>query len=397
MSNKVSQPDNSILQIAKNTPVDSVGCRDILDTMQIIAEQISLPDKTSGYSSQRLVLRDLFIKTSGSEYSKQNIMLRLSALDTLYSTNASKSYFAIEDMVEKIWNIPGNDKEEENANHFFMDVANGLAEASNGVNVDEWFNERFGIQKNCRSGHRMMSLLSKYAYYCCLLIKGNKDGFPIYDSLALASFPFVFKVLWPSTKSEKLKSIVKAITSDSNSEKTIPMSLYVQAMNTLCDGLGLNKPKIPIKMQKYDIMDAYLWRMGKFSNGNLSLIVNKRSYIEIMNQLSLNVQENDYSYFESLAKDIPKFQACLDCSIKDIIINTPRQYPTIFNNDICKKKTLKSPDENSKKKETYKGDINALTLYSLMTNTQFEFELSDKKTERYINSLYKHWNQYFNH
>ena len=382
------------LGIGLGPKADPNGRKAIIDTMQIIADHINPNNNIdSGYNKQRKILTDLFRNTSNGNYTKDAIMLRLTALDSSYSTNASKSYYAIEEMAEEIWNIPGKGIDrEDNANRFFNEVASGIQTASNNVHVDSWFNKQFGIQKNGKTGHRMTSLLSKYAFYC-LLLDNNSDGFPIYDSLAVASFPFACMILWPNTNTKYLKKIVKLFSSESNSQKYIPITRYIEAMNTLCVGLGLQNTTIP-GFQKFDILDAYLWRMGKLSNGNLSLLLDKQRYEEIMDELSLKVNANnekDAAYFGRMAKS---FSNCMNKKISDInpCHHNKVTYPSILANNICDK-ILIAQDLS---KNTYAGNVNALVLYSLMSNPNRQFTLSDMRNQLYFNDIFCHWQKYYN-
>ena len=315
-------------------------------------------------------------------------MLRLTTLDSLYSTNASKSYYAIEEMAGAIWNI-GN--REDLANSFFNDVA------QNKKIDDDWFNNKFGIQKNGKTGHRMTSLLSKYAYYC-LLLDPNSDGFPIYDSLAVSSFPFAFNILWPKitrNNNDNLKKLVRAFSSDPSSQKDIPISLYIKAMNTLCNGLDLQNNPIS-GFQKFDILDAYLWRMGKLSNGNLSLLLDKQGYMILMKELSLMVDpsdEKDAEYFRRIAES-PKspFNNCVDEKISQKNPCSLNTYPSILANKICDKFLISKDPE----KGTYTGNVNALVLHSLMTNPKIQLKHFSKRNKQYFNDIFRHWQDYYN-
>lgn len=380
--------------IINNCP-NSQGKKDIINIMQSIANHINNSQNlnVSGYTMHRNILKQLFKTTSGKkQYSIQSIMLRLTTLDSMYSTNASKSYYAIEEMAEEIWNIPGIETNRENrASRFFNEVATGIQTASNNVNVDSWFNKQFGIQKNGKTGHRKTSLLSKYAYYC-LLLDNNSDGFPIYDSLAVASIPFAFNILWPGTKnSQNLKKLVKAFSSESSSQREIPISLYIEAMKTLCDGLGLTNLTFPY-FQKFDILDAYLWRMGKFSNGNLSLLLDKQGYEDVLTVLTLKedptLDKTMSDYYERIAdknKDILN-ETIVTYNKKKKIFFT-NGYPTICDNKACKEKIVGS------KNQRYSGDVNALVLFSMIKNARNKPNIFANHT--YLNALYHHWCQYY--
>lgn len=381
------------LQLVNRISGNPCGCYDILSTMNCISNHISPFSKSvSAYNTQRKILTDLFLRTSGSCYSKENIMLRLIALDSLYSTNASKTYFSIENIADEIWNIPGNGTNEDNANLFFYEVAKGN-KGVRGINVDDWFNKPFGIQKNCKQGHRMVSLLTKYAYFCLAILGSCCDGFPIYDSLALVAYPFAFKILWANTLSNQdIELIINTLSP--NPQKNIPVSLYINAMHTLCNGLGLTSSTFP-GLQKYDVLDAYLWRMGKFCNGNLSLLLDKQGYEEILNQLSLkaNPKEKDSDYFKRMSGI---HSHCMNKTIQMLKPNGVKNmsYPSIYNNKICKEPILEYPKKNIT--GTFGGNLDALVLYSLISKTKSQFTFSNQYYQKYFNILYKHWFQHYN-
>ena len=267
----------------------------ILAIMRLIAEKeldreaSSL--QTATYNDQKLLISQLFNSDKG--YNNGIIMLRLVVIDSLYSTNAAYSYFSFEEMADKIYNL--RDKTEEGARQYFYDIACGAGKDENRL-----FQEPFGIQKNLSEGSKQMSLLSKYAYYT---LYGNEEtrkkyplGFPIYDSLALEAYPTVCKML----------GIEQWTGINDNIEA------YVQALGKvrelLFDGNGLFNNKY----QQFDILDAYLWRMGKFNGGNLSLLLSRKDYVEFVKKLGLNAEpienenENEDEKFREKDEDYKK-------------------------------------------------------------------------------------------
>ena len=108
----------------------------------------------------------------------------------------------------------------------------------------------------------------------------NKDndpiGFPIYDNLAVASYPKLCKIL--------------GITKNKN---------HAENIHTYIDDLDIVRKKIFDKdvlfegMQQFDILDAYLWRMGKFSNGNLSLLLDEDDYKKFIKNLKLEIHNGE--------------------------------------------------------------------------------------------------------
>lgn len=191
-------------------------------------------------------------------YNKALIILRLVVLDSLYSTNASYSHFTFDEMADKIWKLGPTEK---HARDYFYQIACGK------LDRNELFSTKYGIRKNLDEGGRQMSLMSKYAYYVLMADKENYPlGFPIYDRLAKASY----------NKIRERKALHLPLIDNVE----LPIEEYVKAINKLRESIFLNfsKDELFNGYQQFDILDAYLWRMGKFSDGNLTLLMNKEDY-----------------------------------------------------------------------------------------------------------------------
>lgn len=282
-------------------------------------------------------------------------------------------------MAETINNL-GSETE---ANKFFDAVAEMKFDK-----IDDFFNNRhFGIRKNLSQGPTMPSLLSKYAYFCCL-IRNQSDviGFPIFDSLALYSFPFVFRMLWPNSANDcELK---KLLTSMSKSFTT-----YLLALTIICKALNLQKDRIGM-LQPFDILDAYLWRMGKLSKGNLSLIIGRNAYKEVIDGLNLGCEKDTETVNEYYKRLNESNVSWTDKTIFDLFKDCVKysEYPGIISNThletspISKEKLLSPPS---------KGSINAMILFNMMKKSPFE-NISNQETKAVMSSLYKHWDKYYN-
>ena len=236
----------------------------IINVMRaIISEELSrevVPLKSATYKDQKVLISALFDSSRG--YNLGIIMLRLVVIDSLYSTNASYSYFSFEEMAEKIYNLGS----EEDAQRYFYQIAKGDEDKYN------LFKEAYGIQKNLSEGSKQMSLLSKYAYYALYNQKQYPLGFPIYDSLALDAYPTVCKMLGIEQHTEIANDICN----------------YVAALDNVRTILFGNDDLFQGQYQQFDILDAYLWRMGKFSGGNLSLLLGREDYVTFIKNLGLN-------------------------------------------------------------------------------------------------------------
>lgn len=245
---------------------------DIIGIMRTIAEKelnqesSSLPIAT--YNNQRVLISQLF--TNG-EYNVGTILLRLTVVDSLYSTNAAYSYFSFDEMAEMIMKLGG----EEDARNYFYGIARGKKDEKG------LFCEPYGIQKNLAEGSKQMSLLSKYAYYCLLQVPQRYPlGFPIYDRLAKETYPIVCKMLG-IVPIEKLPPL-----------ETPSIEKYVRCLDQLRQELFSTKRDLFYGYQQFDILDAYLWRMGKFNDGNMSLLVGWKEYEQFIRNLKLQVEPN---------------------------------------------------------------------------------------------------------
>lgn len=213
------------------------------------------------YIQQRKIINSLFAENAALDYAEK-VMLRLIVIDSLYSTNAAYSYFSFEEMAEKIVSLGPSD---EYAADYFYNVA---TRKQTGRIL---FDERYGIRKNLERGSRQISLLSKYAYY---LLQQDRNkyplGFPIYDSLALKEYPKLCKRL--------------NISHCANKDIKDDIDAYVAALDELrkvvFEGTSF-------ELQQFDLLDAYLWRMGKVSEGNFSLLVNRAEYNQLIANLGL--------------------------------------------------------------------------------------------------------------
>lgn len=248
--------------------------------------------ETFCYNQQRAMINQIFAGTRGHDYTKSSVMLRLVVIDSLYSTNAQYSYFSIEEMADKIIKLGTEDA----AAEYFHGLVNGCEDRRS------LFSTRYGIRKNLEIGSKQMSLMSKYAYYVLLQHPHKYPlGFPIYDSLAVEMYPKVCEILAVSKCSQIRQTQTKA--PDDNS---ITIVEYIASLNELRRLLFATEDCALFKtIQQYDILDAYLWRLGKINRGNYSLLLNKRDYIRFIKNIGLD--KINVSKEEKEQKDSPSF------------------------------------------------------------------------------------------
>ena len=240
----------------KNSIEPSLIKEGIRQTARYIATNLAAGD---GYCSQRSALERLFKMTSGSDYTRNGILLRLSTLDAMYSTNARMANYALEELASAIW---------DNGNKHEHDVMDRLLKVLNGdiIITDPLFEAKFGWQKNKRAERTLPSLVSKYAYYQALTYKSDYyDGFPIYDDLVCQVLP-------------------ACVDGCSTAALRKDTSLFFAKISELRTKLKLKECDLH-GLQPYDAMDAYLWRIGKLYSGNISLLVDVDDYKKAMDRI----------------------------------------------------------------------------------------------------------------
>ena len=268
MAKKVSKPSPAA--------VSTVFLADAKALIGSIALQIQ-PIGTkpiAAYGGQRILLNSVF---ASAGYSRNDIIARLIILDSLYSTGAQYNHFTYDDIAD---NLLRNFTTRQAACDYFRDIACGQQDAKN------IFSSGYGIN-TAQNPAKRISLLSKYAYYELLQHKQQYPlGFPIYDSLALKAIPKALKhlnVKPATTKSAKADSITD----------------YVKNVDLLRASLLGGGTALCHGFQQFDILDAYLWRMGKFSSGNLSLLFDSendyRAFVAFIKNNTPVVKKQDFS------------------------------------------------------------------------------------------------------
>ena len=222
-----------------------------------------VPDGLVGYRDHKAIIDELF-SWSNQAYSIQSIVLRLTVIDSFYSTNAAYSYFSIDEMAEKILSLG----QESDAAGYFASIANGDTNADN----KGLFSEPYGIRKNLGEGSKQVSLLSKYAYFVLRQYPNQyPKGFPIYDSLAEKIHPLLANYLGVSLDKRTDKDDIHRYIANLDKIRRV-----------LFDEVSLFKD-----VQQYDILDALLWTMGKIGGGNLSLLLDRKDYTQFICNLDL--------------------------------------------------------------------------------------------------------------
>lgn len=222
------------------------------------------------YDKNRDIIKSLF--DPAIPYNVDVVYKRLVVIDALYSTNMNQRYYGIEDMANTIYALSPSDAGlRVLVCNFRNKLFSVVFSAVSSDPIAEVFDKDYGIHKNLKSAGSAMSLLSKYFYFLLLTDPSEKIGFPIYDSLASDMYPIVCKYVYASGTPRKI--------------------VNVKTIDHLCDYfLALDQLRISIgisyiggrSLQEFDLLDAYLWRMGKFSGNNFSLLLDKTGYTTLI-------------------------------------------------------------------------------------------------------------------
>lgn len=241
-----------------------------LEHIKQIVEMLKNDDVyTSGYSVDKTSIENIFNRTK--ENTKENILARLTIIDSMYSTQMGRRYYGLDELATVISNFSNLEelastfvKNPTDASIFKCKIEGkkllSLIPISRTVSL---FNEKYGINKNGEDSGVAISLITKYLYF----LTGYK--FPIYDSIAMEMFP----KLWEYCDLGYAPRIKPTKHSGADDYGEDAISCFVSAINDLVEKLGLKNEPL-----KYDIVDRILWYVGKICRGNLSLILGQNEY-----------------------------------------------------------------------------------------------------------------------
>ena len=297
---------------------------EIRDVMTLLAQTITknegvIDTKGLPYNNQRAIISRLFDEKGvqgqgqgidrgqwpGQRHVPEHILLRLVVLNSYYSTNAAYSYFSLEQLADRIIDETTQfaGKSGKLPNDYFYDIV--LQNLGKPTTIGKaFFEASYGIKKNGTPGATLKSLISKYAYYCMLMdTKRYPLGFPIYDSLARKSYRKVMSALGLKPQ------MVQTLDTGSIGE-------YISALNELREAIfGAGSTALFCGLQQFDILDAYLWWMGKLEGGNFSLLLTEDEYKMLINNLKLGSQKTDIN--KHIAGELRQSGAAPFASIAD--------------------------------------------------------------------------------
>lgn len=235
---------------------------------QELSTGYSTQTEGNSYIDQRKVIEDLFKRKDCLVYGHQLVVQRLTILDALYSTNARFTYFTIDQMADAILAV-GDDHA---VGDYFYSLVLG------GKDTLGLFSQSYGFTKDLGIGRLMISLLSKYAFYVLLQDpQAYPLGFPIYDNLVHQVYPKACRLL--GVKPVPTKEIKDRIEG------------HIAALQGLKDVIWSGG--FQTKVQPYDALDAYLWRIGKLRSKSISLLLSQGDYWAVVDKLGLKGASSD--------------------------------------------------------------------------------------------------------
>lgn len=221
----------------------------------------SYESDNSGYSLGKLAIQKVFEATN--TYSIEDILARLTIIDSMYSTQMNRRYYGLEELAEVLTEI----NKKQNLTEVFLAFlkAKDLSRFQIRGKATDLFTEKYGIGKNGEDKGLAVSLISKYAYF------ETRYQFPIYDSIVREMYPRVWSYCgFPQKEMPQIK--------------TNDICSFIDAIDIL---IG----KLNYKTINYDSLDRVLWYVGKIQRGNLSLILSRTEYEAFVKKYSQKVKK----------------------------------------------------------------------------------------------------------
>ena len=229
-----------------------------LKTLHSLFEKLhNIKVDSSGYSLGKATILKVFNATNS--YTTEDILARLTLIDSMYSTQMSRRYYGLEELAKVLTEINQNKPLEKAFMDFLQDKSyNPFIIKGKKTNL---FSEKYGIGKNGEDKGQAVSLISKYAYF------ETELRFPIYDSIVREMYPRIwtycgFKEQMPDIKANDMVSFIEAI--------------------------DLLISKLDCTDVTYDTLDRVLWYVGKIYRGNLSLVLSMEEYKAFVKLYSKN-------------------------------------------------------------------------------------------------------------
>ena len=254
------------------------NCKKIRDLLEKISKCNS---NNSPYFEDKKIISGIFDITQKNGLDPQAVRIRLTVLDSMYSTQMSMRPYGLDDLAQKLWETYYQNKKDS-----LKTILNKVVEKPKEENIPSLFTWTYGFKKKSKDQQnrntnkkgndgkveedgaaKAVSLISKYFYF------ETDYGFPIYDSIVRKYLPLLYRYCGIE-KCEKIpnNNICK----------------FIKAINDFFLEIKYTRDQ-----RRYDYLDHLLWVIGKILRGNLSLVLTKKEYQEITEKIEYKKIESN--------------------------------------------------------------------------------------------------------
>jgi len=228
-------------------------------------------EKSDDYIKSKNLIYSFF-EVKEENLTLEKVKLRLTIIDSIYSTNMSRRLFGINELAKQILDLS------ESNDSILIDKINAfILNPSNQNEIKTILLKQFGIDKKGNKKGHATSLISKYFYFLL------EFQFPIYDSLVKDNLPIINK----------------------NTIQVNSLILKEGQIKYFQDIIKFNKES---QINDFNKLDNMCWLFGKIKRGSFSLIIDKIKYLELIEPIDLKNKKSDKideAIKEHIAKKMP--------------------------------------------------------------------------------------------
>ena len=218
----------------------------------------------TGFELQNKIIKDMFGCNNpnycSANITKDDIHRQLIVLDSLYTTNIERMReFGLEEIAEAIWKLCDN-----GAGVYALGNLTTKLGITNPLHpqITNIFSGKYGYIKGIQNTSAP-SLLSKYFFFAAIACNNNGNwGFPIYDTIAKEMMV-------------KVQGFLGIPQTRISSNSSINISQYVMGMKSIVDTLSISNPSLWSNVYKFELLDYFLWHVGKAGHKSYSLLMTK--------------------------------------------------------------------------------------------------------------------------
>lgn len=249
--------------------------------MKTIKEAAQLAARILGADSQYIHDRAIIDKVFRiSNQDPEKVLIRLTVIDSYYSTNMTRRLFGLVDLADAISQIGSDEKVRLGAERYLEKGDGPILSLLGG---------EYGIRKYGKVAGEARSLVSKYIYFL------NGHGFPIEDTLVRNYANVLFR----------------HFNAEALNEENLIMDLARNSTAHKCS---------------IDEMDNLIWLFGKIIGGSFSLLVGKQVYLSIIERLGMTTKRGSREFDKVLSEklrrrsEITKLADIMNRDMQDFLI-----------------------------------------------------------------------------